>query len=79
MGCHADDEAGLDPEAPIASPSLGASRALRLRPRRRGTAPTVAVEPGHGDLLLMDPPTQRLWQHGLPRRLKVDVPSRAST
>ncbi len=74
MGWHADDEAELDPDAPIASLSLGASRTLRFRPRRRGTAPTVAVELGHGDLLLMDPPTQRHWQHGLPRRLKVDTP-----
>jgi hypothetical protein len=22
----------------------------------------------------MDPPTQQHWQHGLPRRLKVDTP-----
>jgi alkylated DNA repair dioxygenase AlkB len=74
MGWHADDEAELDPEAPIASLSLGASRTLRFRPRQRGTAPTQAVELGHGDLLLMEPPTQRQWQHGLPRRRKVDAP-----
>ncbi|MEA5442187.1 alpha-ketoglutarate-dependent dioxygenase AlkB [Cyanobium gracile] len=74
MGWHADDEAELDPEAPIASLSLGASRTLRFRPRQRGTAPTLAVELGHGDLLLMDPPTQRHWQHGLPRRLRVETP-----
>ena len=74
MGWHADDEAELDPEAPIASLSLGASRTLRFRSRQRDTAPSLAVELGHGDLLLMDPPTQRHWQHGLPRRLKVDAP-----
>lgn len=74
MGWHADDEAELDPEACIASLSLGASRTLRFRPRQRNTAPTLALELGHGDLLLMDPPTQRHWQHGLPRRLKVDAP-----
>ena len=74
MGWHADDEAELDPDAPIASLSLGAGRTLRFRPRQRGTAEAVAVELGHGDLLLMDPPTQRHWQHGLPRRLKVDAP-----
>ncbi len=74
MGWHADDEAELDPEAPIASLSLGASRTLRLRPRQRATATTLAVELGHGDLLLMDPPTQRHWMHALPRRLKVDAP-----
>jgi alkylated DNA repair dioxygenase AlkB len=74
MGWHADDEAELDPEAPIASLSLGASRSLRFRPRQRDTAPAVAVELGHGDLLLMDPPTQQHWQHGLPRRLKLESP-----
>nr|WP_286194832.1 alpha-ketoglutarate-dependent dioxygenase AlkB [Synechococcus sp. CCY 0621] len=74
MGWHADDEPELDPDAPIASLSLGASRTLRFRPRQRDTAPTLAVELGHGDLLLMDPPTQRHWQHGLPRRLKVASP-----
>ncbi len=74
MGWHADDEPELDPDAAIASLSLGASRTLRFRPRQRDTAPTLAVELGHGDLLLMDPPTQRHWQHGLPRRLKVASP-----
>ena len=74
MGWHADDEAELDPEAPIASLSLGASRTLRFRSRQRDRAPSLAVELGHGDLLLMDPPTQQHWQHGLPRRLKVDTP-----
>jgi len=74
MGWHADDEPELDPDAPIASLSLGASRTLRFRPRQRDRAPTLAVELGHGDLLLMDPPTQRHWQHGLPQRLKVASP-----
>jgi alkylated DNA repair dioxygenase AlkB len=74
MGWHADDEAELDPGAPIASLSLGASRTLRFRPIHRDGAAPVAVELGHGDLLLMDPPTQRYWQHALPRRLKVTTP-----
>ncbi len=74
MGWHADDEPELDPAAPIASLSLGASRTLRFRPVQRDAAPPVAVELGHGDLLLMDPPTQRHWQHALPRRLKVAAP-----
>jgi alkylated DNA repair dioxygenase AlkB len=74
MGWHADDEPELDPAAPIASLSLGASRTLRFRPVQRDAAATVAVELGHGDLLLMDPPTQRHWQHALPRRLKVAAP-----
>jgi alkylated DNA repair dioxygenase AlkB len=74
MGWHADDEPELDPDAPIASLSLGACRTLRFRPRLPATAAVVPLDLAHGDLLLMDPPTQRLWQHGLPRRLRVCAP-----
>jgi alkylated DNA repair dioxygenase AlkB len=74
MGWHADDEPELVAEAPIASLSLGASRTLRFRPRPdRGVtgAGPLAVELADGDLLVMDPPTQRHWQHALPRRRRV--------
>jgi alkylated DNA repair dioxygenase AlkB len=80
MGWHADDEPELDPADPIASLSLGASRCLRFRPapgRRGATAslaadqPTRNLELADGDLLVMDPPTQRHWQHGLPQRKRV--------
>ncbi len=73
MGWHADDEPELEPQAPIASVSLGASRSFRLRPRGRrcdGAEP-ISLELGHGDLLVMDPPTQQHWLHALPRRLRV--------
>ncbi|MCT0212426.1 MULTISPECIES: alpha-ketoglutarate-dependent dioxygenase AlkB [unclassified Synechococcus] len=70
---HADDERELDPEAPIASLSLGAERSFRLRPRdpEAITEAPLSVELGHGDLLVMDPPTQRLWLHQVPKRLRV--------
>ncbi len=76
MGWHADDEPELDPAAPIASLSLGASRSLRFRPkpRHRGgpeAQPPLAVELADGDLLVMDPPSQRHWQHALPVRARV--------
>ena len=29
------------------------------------------LELAHGDLLLMEPPTQLWWQHSLPRRLRL--------
>ena len=29
------------------------------------------LELAHGDLLLMEPPTQLWWQHALPRRLRL--------
>jgi alkylated DNA repair dioxygenase AlkB len=74
MGWHADDEPELVAEAPIASLSLGASRTLRFRPRPQGAAAgctPLAVDLADGDLLVMDPPTQRHWQHALPRRRRV--------
>ena len=73
MGWHADDEPELDPAAPIASLSLGASRTFRLRPRQGGAQP-LSLELSEGDLLVMDPPTQRHWQHALPRRLRQREP-----
>lgn len=80
MGWHADDEPELDATAPIASISLGATRSFRLRPRPRDSrigeisAQAHSLELAHGDLLVMDPPTQRHWQHALPRRLRVHEP-----
>ena len=74
MGWHADDEPELDAEAPIASLSLGASRSFRLRPKAGQQREGRSLELGHGDLLVMDPPTQRHWQHALPRRLRVHQP-----
>ena len=75
MGWHADDEPELDDQAPIASLSLGITRPLRFRPRPRdplsqGEA-TFAIDLADGDLLLMDPPSQRHWQHALPARQRL--------
>jgi alkylated DNA repair dioxygenase AlkB len=82
MGWHADDEPELDAARPIASLSLGAARTFRLRPRRRrgerwsegGQCQPLAFELGHGDLLVMDPPTQEHWEHQVPRRLRLRQP-----
>jgi len=76
MGWHADDEPELDPQAPIASLSLGATRSFQLRPRRTspGERQRLSLELGDGDLLLMDPPTQRHWLHQLPARRRVLEP-----
>ncbi len=82
MGWHADDEPELDPAAPIASLSLGAARDFRLRPRPSPASALSSAHSGapgkpfnlelaHGDLLLMEPPTQLWWQHALPRRLRL--------
>ncbi|MFS6827233.1 alpha-ketoglutarate-dependent dioxygenase AlkB family protein [Cyanobium sp. ATX 6F1] len=73
MGWHADDEPELEASAPIASLSLGATRSFRLKPKRpeRLAHAPISQELGHGDLLVMDPPTQRHWLHALPARLKI--------
>lgn len=75
MGWHADDEPELEAEAPIASLSLGASRCLRFRPRpgreEAGTAAPFSLDLHEGDLLVMDPPTQRYWHHCLPARRRI--------
>ncbi len=70
MGWHADDEPELDVQAPIASLSLGVARDLRFRPRQ-GTDASFALNLADGDLLVMDPPSQRHWQHALPPRARV--------
>ncbi|MCC3155924.1 alpha-ketoglutarate-dependent dioxygenase AlkB [Hymenobacter sp. 15J16-1T3B] len=69
MGWHADDEPELGPTPVIASLSLGATRRFRLRPRP-GHGPAhapVGLELGAGSLLLMLGPTQRYWQHAVPK------------
>jgi len=73
---HADDEKELDPQAPIASLSLGSARTFRLRPKdpEGGASEALSFELGGGDLLVMDPPTQEHWLHGVPARLRVTQP-----
>jgi alkylated DNA repair dioxygenase AlkB len=74
MGWHSDDEPELDAGAPIASLSLGAARTFRFRSRSPDGPRPVALELGHGELVVMDAPTQEHWQHALPRRLRVRSP-----
>lgn len=69
IGWHADDERDLDPEAPIASLSLGAARDFQLRLGRSGGA-VVDVRLAHGSLLLMGGRTQQHYQHRLPPRAR---------
>jgi alkylated DNA repair dioxygenase AlkB len=49
----------------VAIVSLGAPRALLLRPR--GGGPTLRHEFGHGDLVTMGGSCQRTWEHAVPK------------
>ena len=67
MGWHADDEPELGPAPAIASLSLGATRRFRLRPRAGLAHAPLSLDLPGGSLLLMRGPTQRHWQHALPK------------
>jgi alkylated DNA repair dioxygenase AlkB len=49
----------------VAIVSLGAPRALLLRPR--GGGPALRFELGHGDLIVMGGSCQRTWEHAVPK------------
>ena len=51
----------------VAIISVGAPRALLLRPRGRGQGQTIRHVVGHGDLLVMGGSCQRTWEHAVPK------------
>jgi len=76
MGWHSDDEPELGPLPVIASLSVGALRAFRLRRKLpRGTravpADTVQVPLSHGSLLRMAGQTQQLYRHEVPKARRI--------
>jgi len=60
---------GSNEDTMVAIVSVGAPRALLLRPRFGG-GPTVRHELGHGDLLVMGGTCQRTWDHAVPKTAK---------
>lgn len=64
LGFHADNEAILLPDAPIASVSLGAPRRFVLRHNRTKAMHELTLD--HGSLLVMAGTTQWYWQHAIP-------------
>ncbi|HXX67457.1 MAG TPA: alpha-ketoglutarate-dependent dioxygenase AlkB [Polyangiaceae bacterium] len=66
MGLHADDEKELGPNPVIASVSLGATRRLVLRHKKRRAAP-LHLDLTSGSLLVMGPGTQTFWRHEVPK------------
>ncbi len=70
MGWHRDNEPEMDTTS-IASVSLGATRTFKVR--RREDKRVWDVDLAHGDLLVMER-MQHEFEHGLPRRKKVERP-----
>jgi alkylated DNA repair dioxygenase AlkB len=67
MGFHSDDEPELGQEPTIASLSLGETRTLILKHRRRKDIEPVRLALESGSLLVMKDKTQRNWKHGIAR------------
>ena len=63
---------GSTEDTMVAILSLGAPRALLLRPR--GGGPTVRHLIGHGDLLVMGGSCQRTWEHAVPKSARATGP-----
>jgi alkylated DNA repair dioxygenase AlkB len=57
---------GSTQDTMVAIISLGAPRALLLRPAAGGV-PALRHEVGHGDLLVMGGSCQRTWEHAVPK------------
>jgi alkylated DNA repair dioxygenase AlkB len=63
---------GATHDTMVAILSVGAPRALLLRPR--GGGPTHRYELGHGDLLVMGGSCQRTWEHAVPKSVRATGP-----
>jgi len=63
---------GAKEDTVVAILSLGAPRALLLRPR--GGGPALRHEIGHGDLLVMGGSCQRTWEHAVPKTTRATGP-----
>ncbi|MCD4525610.1 alpha-ketoglutarate-dependent dioxygenase AlkB [Nocardioides sp. cx-173] len=56
---------GSSQDTMVAIVSVGDPRKLHLRPR--GGGDSLAIEMGHGDLLVMGGSCQRTWEHAVPK------------
>ncbi|RLQ21204.1 alpha-ketoglutarate-dependent dioxygenase AlkB [Seongchinamella sediminis] len=65
MGLHADDEPELGPEPCIASLSLGETREIYFRHKRRRDLGTFKLALPSSSLLVMRGATQANWKHGI--------------
>jgi alkylated DNA repair dioxygenase AlkB len=62
---HGDNSGRLADNTMVAIVSLGAPRALLLRPR--GGGESIRHVLGHGDLIVMGGTCQRTWEHSVPK------------
>ena len=65
IGMHSDDEPELGGDPVVASVSLGGVRTFVLR--HKESRERLALELGHGGLLVMGGTCQRHWLHGVPK------------
>jgi alkylated DNA repair dioxygenase AlkB len=68
IGFHADDETALGPDPVVATVSLGGTRRLVVKPRRRTAGAGVSLDLRHGSLVVMGGTCQRHYVHGVPRQ-----------
>ena len=61
---------GSSEDTMVAIISVGAPRALLLRPRGGGAGQTNRQVLGHGDLVVMGGSCQRTWEHAIPKTAK---------
>lgn len=69
LGFHGDDEADLDPTAPIVSISLGAQRKMVFKHRYR-LRKDISLSLPSGSRVDMKPPLQSRWKHGIPLAMR---------
>lgn len=72
VGWHADDEPELGDAPVIASLSLGAEREFQYRHKQHDTRGSLQLL--EGELLVMQPRFQQLWEHRVPPQPEIDAP-----
>ena len=73
VGWHSDNEPELGYEPTIASLSLGAARRFKFRLREDHDVKEEIILPS-GSLVVMSGPCQQLWDHEIPKELKIKTP-----
>ncbi|XP_035231393.1 DNA oxidative demethylase ALKBH2-like [Stegodyphus dumicola] len=68
ISAHRDDESSLDPSYCIPTLSYGATRVMHFT-RENYMTHILSLE--HGSLLVMKPPTNVVWKHGIPSQPEV--------